>query len=179
MAVSRADKIEEVQLLERAFRAADSVILVDYKGLKVPEATELRRQIKAVRAAYRVVKNTLARRAIQGTRFAALAEYFRGTTAVAYTADDPVALARALTTFARTTPTLTIKAGFVQGRALKPAEVSELAALPGKAELHARLVGTLQAPLVHLLSVLAAAPRNLLSLLTQYERKRQGEPHSS
>lgn len=179
MAVSRAEKVEEVRALEQAFRAADSVILVDYKGLNVPEATELRRQIKAVRAAYRVVKNTLAKRALKGTRFEPLAEYFRGTTAVAYTGDDPVALARALTAFARTVPALQIKAGFVQGRALKPAEVTELAALPGKPELQARLLGTLQAPLARLLSVLAAAPRNLVSVLSQYEQRRRESERES
>lgn len=173
MAVSRAEKIEEVQALERAFRTADSVILVDYTGLKVPEATELRRQVKAVRAMYRVVKNTLAKRALKGTPLEPLADYFRGTTAVAYTADDPVALAKALTSFARTTPALTIKAGFVQGRPLKPAEVAELATLPGKSELQARLLAALQAPLVRLVSVLQAAPRTFLSVLAQYEQRRR------
>ena len=110
MAVSRADKETELQRLRKAFKGADSAILVDYRGLNVPQVTELRRQLRTGRATYRVVKNTLARRALKGTSFEPLAEFFAGTTAVAYTGDDPVALAKTLTTFAKTAPALTIKA---------------------------------------------------------------------
>ena len=87
------------------------------------------------KASYKVVKNTLARRALKGTASRRSGAFFVGTTAVAYTATDPVALAKTLTTFAKTAPTLTIKAAVVQGRAIKAAEVTELAALPGKPEL--------------------------------------------
>src|SRR5260370_36183070 len=132
MAVTRADKEEELQQIEAAFKGCDSAILVDYKGMNVPQVTELRRQLRSAKAGYRVVKNTIARRALKGTSFEALEKYFEGTTAVAYTSRDPVALAKTLTTFVKTAPTLTIKAAVVQGRAVKPAEVTELAALPGK-----------------------------------------------
>ena len=135
MAVTKADKEAELQALETAFKGSDSAILVDYKGLNVPQVTELRRQLRTAKASYKVVKNTLARRALKGTSFEALEKHFEGTTAVAYTATDPVALAKTLTTFVKTAPTLTIKAAVVQGRAIKPAEVTELAALPGKPEL--------------------------------------------
>src|ERR1700730_5023981 len=135
MAVTRADKEAELQQLETAFRGSDSAILVDYKGLNVPQVTELRRQLHSAKASYRVVKNTLARRALKGTSFESLTAFFDGTTAVAYTSTDPVALARTLTTFAKTAPMVVVKAAVVQGRAIKPAEVSELAALPGEAEL--------------------------------------------
>ena len=93
MAVTRASKEEELQELERAFKGTDSAILVDYKGLKVPEVTELRRQIRKARGTYKVVKNTLAKRALKDTPFAPLGDHFVGTTAVAYSGDDPVALA--------------------------------------------------------------------------------------
>src|SRR5215510_2045709 len=154
MAVTRADKQAELDRLEAAFKGADSAILVDYRGMNVPQVTELRRQLRTAKASYRVVKNTLAKRALKGTSFEPLEKHFEGTTAVAYTATDPVALAKTLTTFAKTAPTLQIKAAVVQGRAIKPAEVTDLAALPGKAELYAKLLGTLQAPLVQLVSVL-------------------------
>src|SRR5439155_14589536 len=137
-----ADKEAVLRQLEQAFKGSDRAILVDYKGLNVPQVTELRRQLRGGKAGYKVVKNTIAKRALKGTSFEVLEKFFEGTTAVAYTKTDPVALAKTLTTFAKTAPSLTIKAAVVQGRAIKPADVTDLASLPGKTELYARLLGT-------------------------------------
>src|SRR2546421_12137629 len=101
MAVTRADKEAELQQLESAFKGSDSAILLDYKGLTVPQVTELRRQIRTAKGSYKVVKNTIVRRALKGTSFEPLDKNFVGTTAIAYAAKDLMAIANTLTTLSK------------------------------------------------------------------------------
>jgi large subunit ribosomal protein L10 len=174
MAVTRADKAAELAALEGLFQGADAAVLIDFTGINVPQVTELRRELRKAKAEYRVVKNTLARRALAGTPYAVLTAHFEGTTAVAFTGEDPVGLAKALTTFMKNAPALKIKAAVVQGQAIKPAEVTDLANMPGKPELYAQLLSVMQGPATNLVRVLSAVPRDLVSVLSQAEQQRKG-----
>ena len=176
MAVSRADKQTEMDALQSAFTQADTAVLVDYKGITVPQVTELRRQIRAAGANYRVVKNTLAKRAAAGTRFEVFAKEFKGPTAVVYTGKDPVAMAKAITTFAKTAPSMKVKAAVVQGKAVAAGAVDELASMPSKPELYAKLLYVLNAPAQGLVTVLSGVQRGLVTALSAYaEKKEKGE----
>src|SRR5688500_13317656 len=144
MAVSRAEKEQELNDLASAFKSADTAIVVDYKGLNVPQVTELRRQLRAARGRYKVVKNTIARRAVPGTKLASLESHFEGTTAIAYTSEDAVVLAKALTTFMKGAPALKIKAAVVDGQAIQAAEGTTIEWLPARSGRDAHVVYVLQ-----------------------------------
>jgi len=114
-----------------------------------------------------LVKNTLAKRALKGTSFEVLSAHFEGTTAVAYTESDPVALAKALTVYAKTNPTFTFKAGMVEGRVIDLSGITALATLPSKEEIFSKLLYVINAPAQQLVTVLNAVGRNLAVVVDQ------------
>ena len=165
----RAAREATVAELGRALRAAHSAVLADYRGLTVADLTELRRQLRQGQVEFRVVKNTLARRAIQEVGLADLHPLLEGPTAFAFGLGDPLAPSRILSQAARALPRLQIKEGYLEGKVVSRDEVLALATLPPRGVLLARLVGALQAPLRRLAVVLQ---RNVLGLVVALDQMR-------
>jgi len=163
--VNRTEKQAAVEALTRDFETHSAVFALDFRHLKVDQATELRRKIRDCGGRYRVVKNTLALRALEGSQMTTLGPHFKGMTGLAYAESDPIALAKVLNDFARAVPALTFKGGVVSGRDLDADAFKELASLPGKSELTAKLLYVLEAPVKNFLGVLQASARDLVLVL--------------
>lgn len=165
--MDRAHKEELVARLHETFNAANLVVVTQQSGLSVAEAAELRRQMRAAGASYKVAKNRLTRRALAGTKFQALEPLFTGPTALAFSA-DPVAAAKVCVEFANRNEKLTIVGGGLGEKRLESAEVVELARLPSRDELRARLIGLVQAPATKLAGVLQAPAAQLARVFAAY-----------
>ncbi len=162
----RADKVATVEEIAAQLRAADAVIVTEYRGLTVGQLAALRRQLRDAGAEYKVYKNTLAGFAVTkaGETVAGLdglAELLVGPTAIAFVSGDVAGVAKALRDAAKANPLLVIKGGTMSGHAISAKDVESLADLPSREVLLARLAGGLQAPMVRTASLLQALPRNL------------------
>ena len=173
--MTRTEKTQAVETIAATVGKAPHVFLIDYKGINVPGVTELRRQIRATGSKYVVVKNTLALRAVKDSPLHALSEHFSGMTAVAYSNDDIVGLAKVLHTFGKTNPKVKVKAVLVDGKAAPGTAVEALASMPSRTELVARLLGLMQSPLRRLVTVLSAPQRNLAATLAAVAKQKGGE----
>jgi len=174
--MNRTEKQQLVDELHREFGGSAHAILVDFRGLSVPAVTEFRRRVRQAGSRYRVVKNSLALRAVKDTPLEKLGSKLDGTTGVAYTATDPVALAKVLVDFAKDHPALAVKGALVSGSQMLDAEgVKALSAMPSLSEARARLLAVLQAPASRLVGVLAAPATQLARVLRAYAEKREGE----
>lgn len=171
--MTREEKVAEVEALRATVGAARGAVLTDFRGRTVAELTDLRKHLRQASVSYRVVKNTLARRAIQGSPLAGLAKFFEGPTGVALSAVDPVAPARALAAWAKQHPALPVKAGVVEGVVMGPADLAAVATLPGREVLLGQALAVLQAPLRNLASVLHGQIRGLAAVLDQVGRRRE------
>ena len=165
--MNRTEKKEAVEALGKDLAQSTNAILFAFAGLKVPEVTELRRQVRATQSKYLVVKNTLALRATQGTPLEAMAQHFVGATAVAYNRSSPVALAKVLTTFAKANPNLVFKAAVIEGLVVAASEIKAIAELPSRDELISRLLFLMQSPMRRLVTVLNGPVRNLAGVVSQ------------
>ncbi len=175
--MNRTEKTAMVETLGKDLAQSSNAILFAFAGLKVPEVTELRRQVRGTQSKYLVVKNTLALRATKGTALESMAEHFRGATAVAYNRSSPVALAKVLTNFAKTNPNLVFKAAVIEGRAVPATEIKTIAELPSREELVSRLLYLMQSPMRRLVTVLNGPVRNLAGVLAQIaEQKSKSGP---
>lgn len=164
---NKQDKQKEVESLRRDLQESQNVFVTSYEKLRVAQDFELRKTVREAGGRYRVIKNNLAERAAEGTPAASVIKGLRGMTSLVYTSSDPVALAKALTAYARANPTFTFKAGMVEGRAIDIAEIDELATMPSREELLARLLFLINAPAQRLAQVIHAVGRDLAVVVDQ------------
>ena len=143
-----------VQAIVDDITDAQSIVLVDYRGLTVAQDTELRKQLREAGIVYKVCKNTMMKRAFEGTDFAQLDEYLEGPSAIAISKDDATAPARIICKFAKTAQALEVKAGVVEGTVYDANGVAELSKVPSREELLSKLLGSLQSPITNLARVL-------------------------
>ncbi len=170
--MNRTEKTAEIEVLRQGFQQAQNAVLVGFAGLTVTQVNELRRKVRDTDSSYRVVKNRLALRAVAGTPLEPRPGRFQGPTAVAYNSGDPVALAKALSEFAKDNPALQLRVGVVEGRQLVEAEGLEaLAKLPGLPEIRAQLLSMLQAPAAKLVRLLATPGTQLARALGERQKK--------
>ncbi len=163
----RKEKQQDVEKLHVELGNVSTVILSTFKGITVEQDTKLRRAVESAGGRYRVVKNTLAERAGAGTPAEGLLKNLSGTNSIAYTASDPVTLAKILTKVAKDVPAFKFRAGVVEGRAISIEEIQHLAQLPSKDELIGKIMFLLNSPAQRLATVLAAVPRDLAVVINE------------
>ena len=172
--MGREEKGTSIAELRGKLSDARGAVLTDFRGLSVAEITELRTLLRKNAVEYKVVKNTLAKLAVKDTGLAGLSAYLDGPTAIAISRTDPVAASKAVITWAKGRQ-FSIKGGIVEGRVVGAGEIADLAALPPRAILLARMAGVFNAPLQGLVQVLSAPLRGLASVLDQVRQQREKE----
>jgi large subunit ribosomal protein L10 len=163
----KEDKQKDLDALRQDLEKTGNLFVTGYEKLRVSQDFELRKAIRGAGGKYRVVKNNLAEKASEGMPSEQVLKGLRGMTSLAYTEGDPVALAKALTAYAKLNPTFTFKAGMVEGRAIDIKEINDLATMPSKEEIFAKLLFLIQAPAQRLVTALSAVGRNLAVVVDQ------------
>lgn len=171
--MNRNDKTQAISEFTEGIGQATNAFLIDFKGITVPQVTELRKQVRDTGSDYVVVKNTLALIAVKDSPLVALKEQFSGMTAVAYNRTDAVALAKALTKFAKDVPTVQFKGALLNGQIVPAAEIQNIANLPSREELVSKLLFLMQSPIRGLVTVLQANIRNLAVVIDQIAKQKE------
>ena len=169
---TKEQKSQEVTALTDQIGSASNAFLIDFKGITVPQVTELRKQVRETKSGYVVVKNTLALIALKDSPIVAMKEQFTGPTAIAFNASDAVVLAKALTKFAKDVPAMRFKGALLNGQVVAADQIQAIANLPSRLELVSKLLYVLQSPIRGLAIVLQANIRNLAVVLDQIEKQR-------
>ena len=167
MAVTKAKKTEQVEKLSADLQKASSMIVGTFSKLTVAKDYELRKTVRSVGGKYQVVKNTLAKRASEGTKVADALKDLEGVSSIAYTDGDPVALAKALSKYVDDNPEFSFKSGILEGRLISQAEIKALATMPSKEELYSKLLFLMNAPAQRLVTVMNAVGRDLAVVINQ------------
>jgi large subunit ribosomal protein L10 len=164
---NKDDKKKDMEALREQLAKAENVFLAGYEKITVSQDFELRKTVRGAGGDYKVIKNRIAEKAAEGTAAANLLKELKGMCSLAYTTGDPVALAKALTAYAKTNPSFTFRAGMVEGRVVDVAGIADLANLPPKNEIFAKLLFLINAPAQRLLSSVNGVGRNLTVVLDQ------------
>jgi large subunit ribosomal protein L10 len=172
----RTAKVATVDELKAKVESTSTAVVTEYRGMTVAQISTLRRQLRTLDADYKVFKNTLVRRAIEGTAVAPLDEFLEGPTAIAFVNGDVSAVAKALRDFAKATPTLVVKGGVLDGKTLTLSDLTALAELPPRDVLLARFAGLLASPLSTMAGLLKAIPQNLAYGLSALIDSKGGAP---
>jgi large subunit ribosomal protein L10 len=167
MALTKAKKTEKVATLAKELETSTSAIIGTFSALTAAKDYDLRKTIRGAGGSYHVVKNKLAARAAQGTKIEAALQGLKGVSSVAYTSGDPVALAKALSTWVKDNAEFTFKLGIVDGKVITVDEIKALATLPGKQELFSKLLFLIQSPAQRLVTVINATGRDLAVVINQ------------
>lgn len=163
----KSDKEKDLAALRKEFEKAQHVFLTGCEKMTVDQDFALRKAIRAAGGSYRVVKNNLAEKASEGTAAEKLTQGMAGMTSMAWTERDPVALAKALTAYAKTNPAFTFKAGMVEGRVVNVASIQDLASMPSREEILAKVLFLIQAPAQRLVTALSGVGRNVAAVVDQ------------
>lgn len=170
---SKQQKQKDLEALTEQFKNARAAMVVGFQKMTVAKDQELRNQLREAGVTYEVVKNTLARRASEGTALAAAAEHFKGVTAVALSGGDPVGLSKAISKFTKANPDIfTFKAGVVEGKVVALNEVEAIATLPSREELIAKIMFLINCQAQRLATVISAVPRNLAVVVKQVSEQK-------